>query len=342
MPGLLQTFLLSAAAASSNYRIDVHSHVVPQIWKDAMIEAGYPVQNGSLYADGFPVPDWTLEDHIATMDSLGVNYSTISISAPGVFFIKDPSKAQALARSINLEMHTYTTQYPDRLGALCLLPLPHVQESLVELEHCLTTLHFPGAATFTNSAGTYLGNSTLDPIFASLRAHNAPVFIHPAAPGCSAVSMGYPVPMTEYPFDTVRAIENLLLTGQRARYPDVRMIFAHGDGALPYLASRIAGMSSMPFLGGLSVSESMGQLAGYFFDTASATSRVQLQALKEFVGVGGLVTGTDYPYVPTTQAQPAVKAIQSNGEFNASAMARINHGNALGIFPRVAEILGVK
>lgn len=48
------------------------------------------------------------------------------------------------------------------------------------------------------------------------------------------------------------------------------------------------------------------------------------------------------PYVPTTQAQPAVKAIQANGEFNASTMARINHRNALAIFPKVAEVLGVK
>lgn len=61
--------------------------------------------------------------------------------------------------------------------------------------------------------------------------------------------MGYPLPMTEYPFGPVRAIENLLLTGQCANYPGVTMIFAHGGGAIPYLAARIAGMSSMPFLG---------------------------------------------------------------------------------------------
>lgn len=99
-----------------------------------MVEAGYPVKNESLYAARFPVPDWTLDGHIATMDSPGVNYSTISISAPGVFFVRDPSKAQALARTINLEMHSYTKQYTHKLGALCLLPLPHVEEALIELE----------------------------------------------------------------------------------------------------------------------------------------------------------------------------------------------------------------
>ncbi|KAK1139238.1 hypothetical protein N8T08_001168 [Aspergillus melleus] len=307
-----------------------------------MIEAGYPIQDGALYADGFPVPDWTLGDHIMTMDTLGVNYSTISISAPGVFFIQDPSKAHALARWINQEMHNYTAQYPHRLGALCLLPLPHVREALIELEHCLDTLKFVGVATFTNSNGMYLGNASQDPIFEALNARKVPVFVHPAAPGCNGMSMGYPVPMTEYPFDTVRAVENLLLTGQRASYPNISMIFAHGGGAIPYLATRIAGMSSMPFLGGFNVTESVKQLAGYYFDTASATSAIQLAALRGFIGVGRILTGTDYPYVPTAQAQPAVESIQANGEFNSSEMAQINHRNALSIFPRVAEVLGVK
>lgn len=99
--------------------------------------------------------------------------------------------------------------------------------------------------------------------------------------------------MTECPFDTVRAIENLLLTGQSASNPGVTMIFAHGGGAIPYLAACIVGMSSMPFLGGLDVADSVRQFARYYFDTASATSAIQLAAPKGFVGVGRTLTGTD-------------------------------------------------
>jgi hypothetical protein len=117
-----------------DYRIDVHSHVVPEIWKEAMISAGYPVKNGTLYADGFPVPDWTLESHISNMNTLGVNFSALSVSAPGVFFIKEAHKAKKLARSINLLLHSYTKIHPTRLGALCLLPLPFVDEAVEELK----------------------------------------------------------------------------------------------------------------------------------------------------------------------------------------------------------------
>lgn len=100
--------------------------------------------------------------------------------------------------------------------------------------------------------------------------------------------------MIEYPFESVRAMENLLLTGQRAEYSNLSMIFPHGGGAMPYLAGRIGGLASLPFMGGLSVPESLAQLKGYLFDTASSTSVVQLLGMKEFFGsVSGIVLGTD-------------------------------------------------
>jgi predicted TIM-barrel fold metal-dependent hydrolase len=105
--------------------------------------------------------------------------------------------------------------------------------------------------------------------------------------------MGYPAPLTEYPFDSVRAMQNMLLTGQRARYPNVTMIYPHGGGALPYLANRIASVAALDVLGGLNPLETMQELKGYYFDTASSTSKVQLGALKEFAGVEKILIGTD-------------------------------------------------
>ncbi|KAJ5648978.1 uncharacterized protein N7484_002701 [Penicillium longicatenatum] len=332
--GVFLTYLASCHATTdslgSDYRIDVHSHAIPSIWTQAMISEGFTVENGTLYNDGAPVPEWSLESHISAMDSLGVNYSTISITAPGVSFIKEAGKAQSLARRINLQLHEYTQSYPTRLGALCLLPLPHF---------CLDTLKFVGVGLYTNAHGLYLGDSALDPVFSALNARNASVFVHPASPTCTSVALGHPMPMTEYPFDTVRAMENLLLTGQRARYPDLKIIFSHGGGAIPYLASRIAGVASLSYAGGVAFTETMSQLAGYYFDLASATSVIQLTALKSLVGAKQLVTGIDYPYVPLAQAEPGLAGIQKNGNFTNAEMGRIKYQNALEIFPRISDVL---
>ena len=51
--------------------------------------------------------------------------------------------------------------------------------------------------------------------------------------------------MTEYSFDSVRAMENMLLTGQRANYSSINIIFPHGGGAMPCLAQRISSVGSL-------------------------------------------------------------------------------------------------
>ncbi|KAH8431615.1 amidohydrolase family protein [Aspergillus melleus] len=326
----------------NNYRIDVHSHPIPDLWRNALIEAGNPVINGTLWNEGFPVPEWTLDGHIASMDDYGLNYSTLSITAPGVSFLSSkPKRAKGLARAPNEQMYEYTQAYPKRLGALCVLPLPNIKDALVEIEYCLDTLHFDGIGLYTNFAGLYLGDRKLDPIFQALNTRRATAFVHPTTPRCQDATLGYPGPLTEYPFDSMRAMENMLLTGQRAVFPNVTMIFPHGGGAMPYLAGRIAGVTTLDALGALSPADTISQLKSYYFDTASAYSAIQLQALKAFGGVGRIVTGTDFPYVPTNQAKPGLDSIKANGGFSADEMARINNGNALSVFPRIGEKLGL-
>lgn len=148
---------------------------------------------------------------------------------------------------------------------------------------------------YTNSNGTYLGDRSLDPLFDLLNSRSATVFVHPAAPGCGCASIGYPAGMSEYTFDSVRAMENLLFTGQRRNYGSISVIFPHGGGAMPFVAARIAGMAGVVSKGEVSASEALGQFRGYLFDTASATSAAQLWALKEFYGgdVSKVVLGTD-------------------------------------------------
>ncbi|KAL5361449.1 cytochrome P450 [Aspergillus floccosus] len=274
------------------------------------------------------------------MDDYGLNYSILSITAPGVNFLASkPKKAQALARELNHILHDYTQTHPTKLGALCLLPLPNVKHALAEISYCLDELDFDGVGLYTNYNGLYLGDERLDPVFQALNERNATVFVHPTIPGCQAATLGYGGPLTEYPFDTIRAVENMLLTGQRQRYPNVTMIFPHGGGAIPYLAGRIAGVATLDELGALDPAHTIAQLRGYYFDTASAYSAIQLQALKAFGGVGRIVTGTDFPYVPVNQAKPGLASIQANGGFNSSEMGRINNGNVLSIFPRIRDKL---
>ncbi|KAH8749721.1 hypothetical protein F5883DRAFT_633554 [Diaporthe sp. PMI_573] len=341
---LLHVKTPSPSTAPSSFRLDVHSHVVPDLYKEALIEAGYPVTNGTVYTSGFPVPSWDLTTHIEAVDLNQVNYSILSISAPGVNFLAaNRTAASELARNLNLAMYNYTQTYPTRVGAMCVLPLPHVDLALKEIEFCLDTLKFEGVGLYTNANGTYLGDRVLDPIFDLLNTRSATAFTHPEAPGCGGASLGYPPGMSEYPFDTVRAMENLLLTGQRRDYSNIKLIFAHGGGAMPFVANRIAGQAGLVSGGNVNASEALAQFQGYLFDTASATSAAQLLGMREFYGgdVSKIVVGTDYPYVHQPQADSGLQAISSNGNFSPEEMSLINGRNALRVFPNVAEKLGL-
>ena len=90
--------------------------------------------DGTVFTDGFPVPYWNLTAHIAAMDTQGVNYSIISVSAPGMNFLANDSCAAAdLARQLNDVMYSYTQLYPSRLEAICVLPHPDVDAALDEV-----------------------------------------------------------------------------------------------------------------------------------------------------------------------------------------------------------------
>lgn len=309
--------------SSGPFRIDVHSHVVPDFYTEALQEGGFPVINGAVTVNGFPVPSWSLDTHIKDMDANQVNYSALSLSAPGVSFLAgDEAAAMQLARQLNLAMYNYTQEYPTRLGALCVLPLPHVDGAIqearvrtVRMRHvrlaefqwrlrsvtnagnqfCLDSLRFDGVGVYTNSNGTYLGDRSLDPLFDLLNNRSATLFVHPTAPGCGDAALGYPAGMSEYTFDSVRAMENLLFTGQRRSYSNINIIFPHGGGVMPFVATRIAGQAAVVSNGSINASDTLDQFRGYFFDTASATSAAQLWAVKEFYGrdVSKMVLGTD-------------------------------------------------
>jgi hypothetical protein len=62
--------LTASFIIDSYFKLDVHSHVVTDTYREALIAAGYPVIHGTLYTDGLPVPTWNLSSHIASMDTL--------------------------------------------------------------------------------------------------------------------------------------------------------------------------------------------------------------------------------------------------------------------------------
>jgi predicted TIM-barrel fold metal-dependent hydrolase len=119
------------------------------------------------------------------------------------------------------------------------------------------------------------------------------VLVHPVHPTPTPHLVNLSSPAMEYPFDTTRAITNMILTGAALKFPDIKLIFSHGGGTIPFLAERIAGLASLPWQGGWDREQSLQLMKNFYYDLAGCGSNAQLAALKEFVGPNQLVVGSD-------------------------------------------------
>ncbi|KAJ5046826.1 uncharacterized protein L3040_004051 [Drepanopeziza brunnea f. sp. 'multigermtubi'] len=256
-----------------SFKLDVHSPLVPDIYRAALIDAGYPVKDGVVYTDGFPVSARDLETHIRG---------------------NEPPQ-------------------PDiPRGGERLMLTPASQD-------CLDSLHFDGVGLYTNFAGTYLGDPVLNSILQALHDRQATVFVHPSEPGCATADMAYPSPLTD---------------AKTTTYPATNIMFLHGGGALPYRPA------ALPVNGNLDPETSMRQFRGFYFHPAGASLAIQLRSMNQLGGVGKIVTGTDYPYVPVAAGAASLAAVQANGNYSIAERARIHGLHAHGISSAVARELG--
>src|SRR5262249_15283159 len=141
------------------------------------------------------------------------------------------------------------SDHPNRYGMYVNVSLPDVDGTLKEIEYGLDTLKAPGVALFTSYGDKWLGDPAFEPVYAELNRRKAVVYTHPSDPSCCMNLLktdAFNEAMIEYGTDTTRAIAKWFVSGAAKKYPDIRIIWSHGGGAMPYLYSRFQGMASNP------------------------------------------------------------------------------------------------
>jgi predicted TIM-barrel fold metal-dependent hydrolase len=146
-----------------------------------------------------------------------------------------------LARRCNEFSAEQVHSRPGRFGGFACLPLPDVDAPREELSYALDVLGLDGFVLFTNSNGVYLGDPALELVFEELERRKTIVYVHPnPSPDAVAHSLGLPDNLFDFPTDTNRAVAQLHYTNRLARTPNVKYIFSHAGGSIPYLAAPFA------------------------------------------------------------------------------------------------------
>lgn len=286
--------------------IDTHHHFFPASFARENIDR-LVAESGGLARSAFL--DWTPAAALEQMDSCGIRTAVVSVTTPGIWN-GDRRDSQRLAREANELGAAMGREFPGRFGAFAALPLPDADASLVELAHAFDKLNLAGIGLMTNYENRYLGDPAFSAVFDELDRRGAVVFVHPTSPCYASPAIGVGPAIVEFPTDTTRTIVSLLFSGTFARCPNIRFIFSHGGGTVPFLLGRIVRASSQ--LGDEERKRLLAEgipalLERQYYDVAGvATNPAAMAAVLTAFSANNLVLGTDMPY---GSARPLIDAI---------------------------------
>ncbi|MEX3634041.1 amidohydrolase family protein [Paraburkholderia sp. BR14320] len=277
------------------------------------------------------------------MEQNGIDTMILSVSSPSVSFLPEREARVRLARTINEDIAQFRRDYPGRFGGFMTLPLPHVAESLVEIDHAFDQLGLDGVIIETNSDGKYLGDPALAPIFGRLNERHATIFLHPTAPACfSAVGLGRFAPLFEFPCDTARTVIDIVFSDTLKRCANLKLILPHAGGVLPAIAQRIALLSPMPAMkpAPKSSAEVITELKGLYYDLAMSANQPTFDVLRTLAPLSQIMVGTDFPFQPAANVARNIADFRALGGLSPEEHRGIARENALRLFPHFARVDG--
>jgi len=315
---LLAAPAVLAQAPAGGTRIDVHHHFVPPFHADIM---------ATRRASGRP-PKWTPQMSLDEMDKSGIATAIVSLVQPGAWFGDDVALSRRLSRQCNEYGAKMIADHPGRFGLFAAIAPPDPDGSLKEIEYAFDTLKADGIGLFTSYGDKYLGDPSFEPVYAELNRREAVVYVHPTTPACCGhVVPGIGASTIEFATDSTRTITHIVFSGVATKFPDIRWIFSHSGGTLPFLTARLELVARQKQLDG----GALPILRKFYYELAQGTTPGQLAALLKMAPASQLLYGTDYPFRPGAEVNAGIAA----QGFAADEVRSIEHEAAQKLMPRL-------
>ena len=309
-----------ALAQEKRDRIDVHHHFAPDFHRDAV----------NARRGGLRWPKWSPQMSLDDMDKNGIATAMLSVVQPGTWF-GNVEETRKLTRKLNDYAAGLMRDHPGRFGLFACIAPPDVEGSLKEIEYAFDTLHADGIGLLTSYGTLYLGDPSFAPVYAELNRRKAVVYVHPVAPNCCKnLVPGIPVGSIEYATDTTRTIAHIVFSGTTTRFPDIKWIFSHSGGTLPFLTGRFTRLASErkpAFL----PDGPLPEFRKFHYELAQGNTPGQIAALLKMVALEQVLYGTDYPFRPGAEVNAGIAAYG----FSAAELQSIKRDAALKLLPRL-------
>ncbi len=278
------------------FRIDIHGHIYPPKYLDMLdrLGGGGTGTRIARIAPGSGSPE-ELESRFKMMDRAGVKMQVIS-AAPQLPYFAKKEDAVTLARFVNDSYAEYVRRYPDRFAAYVVTPLPHVDESIKEMNRGLDELGMVGVTMGTSVLTQSVADPMFDPFWEEMNRRGVILFFHPSGLGaCSALvrekHLTWPIGAS---IEDATVAAHLIVNQIPKRYPKVRIIIPHLGGEICMLMNRLD-MQRKLYMPADAEPASV-TAKRFWYDTVSHAYAPALRLACTSYGVDRMVLGSDYPY----------------------------------------------
>jgi predicted TIM-barrel fold metal-dependent hydrolase len=166
-----------------------------------------------------------------------------------------------------------------------------------------------------------------------LNRRKAVVYTHPTlADCCNRILPVVHRAVVEFQTDTSRAIGSVVFTGTAARYPDIKFIWSHGGGTMPFLYERYLRMPQLYPNVQANIPRGVEfELKKFYYDVAQVAHPAALASLAKVVPVSQILFGTDFPYrTSADHVKGVTEFFPDEGD-----RRKISRDNAVGLIARL-------
>ena len=316
-------------------KIDVHSHFYPKPYLEAL----------DRLTQGDTSP-WTLgvrkllttkiapdrrmveiDAHLEDMDRAGVDVQALSLSIPQVYF-DDERVAVELARITNDSLADICACHPKRFKGFVVLPLPHVEAAIKELDRAIGDLGLHGVTLGANVKGRRLDDESFLPLYREINRQRLTIFLHPMIPPAQEQMADYDLSAAVgFMLDSTLAVLRLVYRGVFEENRDLNFIVPHLGGLLPYVWDRVENSYQTRPEARLHVQQPPSHyLKRLYYDSVNFHPPAWSCAVQT-IGAEKLMYGSDYPFALGSMER-GIECIEAL-DVTAEQREMIYSGNAL-------------
>ena len=206
----------------------------------------------------------------------------------------------------------------------------NVQGSLKEIQYAFDTLKADGIGLLTSYQDKYLGDPSFAPVYESSTPQSRGLCPSTTPACCRGLVPGIPPSSIEYATNSTRTIAHLVFSGTVTKYPDIRWIFSHSGGTLPFLTGRFIRLAEERKPAHLPDGP-LPEFRKFHYELAQGNTSGQIAALLKMVPVSQVMYGTDYPFRDGAEVNQGI----ADWGFSPADLEAIERDNALRLLPRI-------